>query len=335
MPDLRIGMDFSPLVLTRAGTARYVRSLVEGLREAGTEIAREYSFGGPARPTRIVRDAAWYLAALPLLARRDRLDVLHCPTIRAPIRSRVPLVVTVHDLAVLRHPETFNRWTRYWSRLTLPHVARGARRIVAVSEFTRDELVDLLGSRRGACTGRPKRRSAPFSPDGPRAEGEYVLAVSTLEPRKNLRAARGGLPPGWIGLELRVVGAPGWGDVAVEGEQVRLLGDVGDDRARARSTAAPPASPTSPSTRASASPCSRRWPAALPSCRHGAAPARSSRRAPQSLSTRSTRTTIAAGLRRAAASNGGLRELGLARARELTWERTARETLAVYEEAAA
>ena len=40
------------------------------------------------------------------------MDVLHCPTQRAPVRSRVPLVVTFHDLAVLRHPETFNRWTR-------------------------------------------------------------------------------------------------------------------------------------------------------------------------------------------------------------------------------
>ena len=109
MPDLRIGMDVSPLVLTRAGTARYVRSLLEALRDTGTEIAREYSFGGPARPTRVVRDTAWYLAALPLLARHDRLDVLHCPTIRAPIRATVPLVVTVHDLAVLRYPETFNR----------------------------------------------------------------------------------------------------------------------------------------------------------------------------------------------------------------------------------
>jgi glycosyltransferase involved in cell wall biosynthesis len=45
--------------------------------------------------------------------------------------------------------------------------------------------------------------------------------------------------------------------------------------------------------------------------------------------------TIAEGLRRALNHRGELRALGLARARDFTWARTARETLAVYEEAAA
>ena len=51
-----------------------------------------------------------------------------------------------------------------------------------------------------------------FTPDGPAAEGEYVLAVGTLEPRKNLRRVEEAAAV--AGLELRVVGAPGWGDVA-------------------------------------------------------------------------------------------------------------------------
>ena len=54
-------------------------------------------------------------------------------------------MVTVHDLAVLRHPGTFNQWTRRYSRLAVPRVARAARRVIAVSEFTRRELVELLG----------------------------------------------------------------------------------------------------------------------------------------------------------------------------------------------
>jgi len=334
MPDLRIGMDVSPLVLTRAGTARYVRSLVEGLHEAGTYIAREYSFGGPARPTRIVRDAAWYLAALPLLARRDRLDVLHCPTIRAPIRSRVPLVVTVHDLAVLRYPETFNRWTRSWSRLTLPHVARGARRIVAVSDFTRGELVDLLGVDEGRVRVVRNGVGPPFSPDGPRAEGQYILAVSTLEPRKNLARLVEGFRRAGLGLELRVAGAPGWGDVAVEGEQVRLLGEVGDTELAALYRGAACVAYVSlyegfglPVLEALA--CG----APVVTARGGACEEVAAGAA--ELVDPLDPDDIAAGFRRAAGRRDELRALGLARARELTWERTARETLAVYEEAAA
>ena len=327
-------MDVSPLVLTRAGTARYVRSLVEGLREGGTDIAREYSFGGPARPTRIVRDMAWYLAALPLLAGRDRLDVLHCPTIRAPIRSRVPLVVTVHDLAVLRYPETFNRWTQSWSRLTLPHVARAARRIVAVSDFTRGELVELLGVDEGRVRVVRNGVGPPFSPEGPRTEGEYILAVSTLEPRKNLARLVEGFRRAGLGLELRVVGAPGWGRVGVEGEQVRVLGEVEDTELAALYRGAACVAYVSfyegfglPVLEALA--CG----APVVTARGGACEEVAAGAA--ELVDPLDPDDIAAGLRRAAGRRGELRALGLARAGELTWERTARETLAVYEEAAA
>jgi glycosyltransferase involved in cell wall biosynthesis len=57
----------------------------------------------------------------------------------------VPLVVTIHELAVLRYPETFNRWTRAYSLLLLPRLARAATRVIAVSEFTAREAVELLG----------------------------------------------------------------------------------------------------------------------------------------------------------------------------------------------
>ena len=54
-----------------------------------------------------------------------------------------------------------------------------------------------------------------FTPDGPAASGDYVLAVGTLEPRKNL--ARAVEAARLAGVELRVVGAPGWGGVEVPG----------------------------------------------------------------------------------------------------------------------
>lgn len=158
--------------------------------------------------------------------------MLHCPTFRAPVRSSVPLVVTIHDLAVLRHPETFNLWTRRYSRLLLPHVVRAAERLIAVSEFTAQELVDLLGVREEKIRVVPNGVGEPFSPRGETAEGDYVLAVSTLEPRKNLeRLIEGFRRAGLNGCELRVVGARGWGDVDLESgaEDVRWLGRVSDE----------------------------------------------------------------------------------------------------------
>src|SRR5262249_13738432 len=129
---MRVGLDVSPLVQTRAGTARYVEHLLAHL----PGLVR-LSFAGPGRTATVLRDAWWSPLGLPRAARG--LDVPHCPPFRAPLRPAVPLVITVHDLAVLRHPGTFNQWSRHYSRLAVPRVARAARLIVAVSEFTKRE----------------------------------------------------------------------------------------------------------------------------------------------------------------------------------------------------
>jgi glycosyltransferase involved in cell wall biosynthesis len=204
-------MDVSPLVQTRAGTARYVRGL---LRHLDVEQLR---FGGTSRAATLARDALWY----PALALRGGADVLHCPTFRGPFAARVPLVVTVHDLAVLRHPEWFNRWTGAYSRAAVPRVVRAAARVIAVSEFTRRELGELLGV---DAVVIPNGVDDVFTADGPAAEGDYVLAVGTLEPRKNL--AR--IAEACRGLELRIVGARGWGGVEPPAGAT-FLGELSDD----------------------------------------------------------------------------------------------------------
>ena len=138
---IRVAIDVSPLVQTRAGTARYISGLLRELHKRADVDVATRSFGREGRISTITRDALWY----PLvLGRERRADVLHCPTYRGPIRSRLPLVVTVHDLAVLRHPETFNRWTRTYSPWLVPRVLLAARRVIAVSDFTRRELTELL-----------------------------------------------------------------------------------------------------------------------------------------------------------------------------------------------
>ena len=175
---------------------------------------------GPARP-RSAR-LLWYLRSLPRKAARDGVDVLHCPGHRGPLRPRVPLVVTLHDLAVLRHPETFNRWTRSYSRIMLPRIVEAATRVIAVSSFTAGEAVELLGVDEGKVRVVPHGVEPPFLPEGQEVRGEYALAVGTVEPRKNLPRAVEAAQR--AGIELRVVGPEGWGDVGVQS-----LGFVSDE----------------------------------------------------------------------------------------------------------
>jgi glycosyltransferase involved in cell wall biosynthesis len=217
---VRIGFDTSPLVQTQAGTARHVRGLIRALAgRPGLEVL-PLSYGGSGRLSTVLRDVLWY--PIGISRKSERFDVLHCTTFRGPFRARAPVVLTVHDLAVFRRPEAFRPWHRVTARAALDG-ARTAAAVVAVSEFTRREVVELLGVTPERVRVVPNGVEPLFAPAGAVAEGDYVLAVGTLEPRKNLdrvvEAARR------AGVELRVVGARGWGGVDVPG----WAGRVSDD----------------------------------------------------------------------------------------------------------
>ena len=217
---MKVGVDVSPLVQTRAGTARHVNGLLGALAGRDVEVT-PLSFGGTGRAATVARDTWWYYRGLPRAARG--LDVLHCTTFRGPLRAPVPFTVTLHDLGLVRHPELFPRWHRHSGRLGIARVARAADRVLAVSEFTKREAVELLGVPEERVTVIGNAVDSRFTPDGPAAEGDYVLAVGTLEPRKNLR--RIAEAASRIGAELRVVGGRGWGRVNTPG----WLGEVSDE----------------------------------------------------------------------------------------------------------
>ena len=323
---MRVGIDVSPLRQTRAGTARHIEGLLPHLADEPDLELRRLSWGGGGRATAVARDAWWYPLALPLAARR--LDVLHCPTFRAPMRSSAPLVVTVHDLAVLRRPEAFNRWTRTYSRLLVPRVLAAADRVIAVSEFTKREVVEMAGVEADRVRVVPNGVDPVFSAEGPQAPGEYVLAVGTLEPRKNL--ARLAEATERLGLELRVVGAAGWGGIS----SAAWLGRLPDEQVAALYRGALCFAYPSlyegfgiPVLEAMA--CGTPVVTSAGTAREEVAGGAAELVDPHDPA------SIAVGIERAIARRDELRAAGLERARQFTWAATAAATLAVYDEAAA
>ncbi len=132
---------------------------------------------------------AWEQLVLPLTARPAEL--IYCPANLAPLASRRTVVV-IHDVAALAHPEWYGRAYVAWQRLALPEIARRARLVITVSEFSRDEIAERLGAERIALV--PNGVSDAFSPGadpGPATrafglERPYVLALSTRIARKNV-----------------------------------------------------------------------------------------------------------------------------------------------------
>ena len=223
---MKVGFDVAPLLQTRAGTARWVSGLRRGLEQRDDVEVLPLTWGGAGRLTAVARDVVWYPALLPRAARRAGADVLHCTIFRAPPRARVPTILTVHDLAVLRRPEVFPAWTRLYGRTLLRPTIRAVDRVFAVSEFSKRETAELAGVDPDRIDVVPNALEPVFGPEGDAAEGEYALAVGTLEPRKNL--ARVIEATARAGVELRLVGAPGWGDARAGGAHVTWLGRIDD-----------------------------------------------------------------------------------------------------------
>lgn len=134
------------------------------------------------RPARIL----WEQIVLPLEASRYRLDVLFNPGFTAPILATCPCVTVFHDLQHKRHPEHF-RWfdLPFW-RFLLWSSAHRSRKLIAVSEATRDDLLRFYRLKADQIAVIPHGvEPAFFALDRTRIE-PYMLCVSTLHPHKNL-----------------------------------------------------------------------------------------------------------------------------------------------------
>jgi glycosyltransferase involved in cell wall biosynthesis len=328
---VNVGIDVAPLVQDTAGTARWIRGLLGELERREDLTVQRLGWGGPGRWRAAVRDVLWYPFLLPHQARTAKADVLHCTIYRAPVRSHVPVVVTVHDLAVLRQPEVFPAWTRLYARTALRRTIRAATRVVAVSEFSRRETAELCDVDPARIDVVPNGVDPVFAAEGASSSGEYVLAVGTLEPRKNLgrtiEAAR------LTGVELRVVGARGWGGVRAGGEGVQWLGRVSDEElARlyrgARCLVYPSLYEGFGIPVAEAMACGTPVVTSRDSAMAGVADGAAVLVDP--LDPRS----IAGGIEEASRRRTELAAKGLQRARGLTWERAAAAAVAAYERAA-
>ena len=151
-----------------------------------------------------------------LLEREPGLTVYHETNHAAP-PFRGPVVLTVHDLSTVLHPETQEpARARHFAR-ALRERARNARRVIVPTQAIAREVVEVLGVSSGRVRVIHHGVSARFAPGEPAARAGFVLYAGDDNPRKGLDTLRAALPEG---STLRCAG-PGHGFVS-DGDLVTL-----------------------------------------------------------------------------------------------------------------
>jgi glycosyltransferase involved in cell wall biosynthesis len=137
----------------------------------------------------------WEQTTLPAKAARMRASLVFSPANLAPL-AWPRNVIMVHDAAPFRRPEAYSRMYRSWHRQLGAACARRALRVVTVSEFSKRELVELLGLHPEVVTVIRGGVDERFTPNGDRQrvpaklglDRPYVLTIGTDDQRKNLAA---------------------------------------------------------------------------------------------------------------------------------------------------
>jgi glycosyltransferase involved in cell wall biosynthesis len=239
-----IGLDAIPLTEPRAGVGHYTFQLALAL--AAHAPSDEFELAYPStfpsinfdewppelppnlKPARVRVGSFgrhWWSLGLPRYVRRRGIALFHGTNYDVPLWGGAARVLTIHDLSLLSHPETHERRRVARARRRLPMMARAADAIITPTESVRREVCERLRVAPAKVFAVPEAARAHFSPmkfeetEGVRrrigAGEDFLLAVGTIEPRKNLSTlvaafeeivrARPSRP-----LRLVIAGGRGW-----------------------------------------------------------------------------------------------------------------------------
>ncbi len=236
-----IGIDASRAARAhRTGTETYSLELIKALARLSSSNLRFRLYSphppqhtdwpdSPYLETRVIPwPRLWTHLRLAMELWQHPPDALFVPAHVLPLYCPVPSLVTVHDLGYVHYPQahrSFDRW--YLNRTTRRHT-RVAQHIIADSQATKDDLVNFYQADPERITVVYLGRDESLTPVADPAiinqtkaqyniEGNYLLYLGTLHPRKNLarlieafHLALASLPPENDALKLVIAGRKGW-----------------------------------------------------------------------------------------------------------------------------
>jgi len=138
----------------------------------------------------------WFNWKLPRYIKKYKIDVLFSPEGLTSLRTKVPNIITLHDLAYCHYPEQIDRAHRYYLRKYQPQMARHADHILTVSQFTKEDIMTQYGlsdSKISVVYNAANEAYRPLTFEEKLAvkktytDGrEYFIYVGAIHPRKNV-----------------------------------------------------------------------------------------------------------------------------------------------------
>ncbi len=226
-------------LLAKGGTSgieEYTRNLLTALLARDTANSYSFFYNGFRKlplelegevidwriPNKILDLSSRFLG-MPAVDRIAGADLVFSPHFNL-LTTRAPRVVTFHDLSFLHHPYFFSGKQRVWHWLQgIGRQTKEAARMIAVSEFTKSDLVNLLGVPpekievvySGISEDFRKIAASPSASRNDYDVRPYFLSLGTLEPRKNVPAIIRAFnilkrEKDFADWQLVIAGRPGW-----------------------------------------------------------------------------------------------------------------------------
>ncbi len=250
---MNISVDAFPLtVKTLSGISNYIRNILLNLLRLNRKNAYflysknpiEFAHGGnitlrfnpdAKESSKSYENTLWLFSEGVRLMKKDKINLFWGTRQMLPpyMPGGIRKVLTIYDLVPYYFPETMEFYNRFVMKLFFSRSVKAADHIITISEASARSLTEVLGvSEKKMSVIYPaadgyvlldKTDSAEYISEKYGTNKNYVLTVSTVEPRKNLKTLfRAFAELRGAGFQLLIAGASGWKTSAIHGEYERL-----------------------------------------------------------------------------------------------------------------